>query len=757
MGRFDELKENLRFVWNEEGPYYTAERLGAHAKEALVSKLPHKEGRTLASDHVDVYFINGCDYSVPHPIRYRVFHQAEQLEAVGISTRIVNAWELNDSYARLARTFVIFRCPHSEFVENFINLVHSLHKTVLFDIDDLVVDTKYTDQIPFLDTLSEAERNLYDDGVRRMGKTMMLCDGVITTTEQLATELKNYLGHVHVNRNVASEEMYYLSDRAVCERDVLPLLAKNEVPLKERHRWKMACERKQGRSGFALGYFSGSISHNPDFAMVLPAVVRFMDEHPDATLHVVGDLDLPADLVRFESRLVRLPFSPWRRLPQMLSFVDVNLIPLEDTIFNRAKSENKWVEAALVKVPSLASNVGALKDSIVDGVTGLLCDTPDQWYEGLCRLYDDRAFARELAERAHEECVNHHLTCGTGTRLARFIAGVQKPNVAVILPSLNVSGGILVALRHALILHEAGYDVTLVGNNIEEDGEWFEFRGVRFPVLSRDVGAFRGRFDKVIGTMWTTIFYVDHFVNTNQRYYLVQGRETSFYEPGDIQRSMASITYGCNHELVYCTISPWCKRWLETDFDKTDVRYAPNGIDLELFTPVERDWSGKIRILIEGDSESPYKNVDESFRIAQSLDPNKYEVWYLAYSGEPKEWYRYERFFKKLPHDEVGDVYRQCHILLKTSVLESFSYPPLEMMATGGQAVVLANEGNAAYLRDGENCLLFDKGEDEKAKQLIEQLVADEPLREQLRAGGLETAAQLDWSALTDQILDLYR
>ena len=37
---------------------------------------------------MDVLFINGCDKSVPHPPRYRVTHQREQLLAYGIeSTR----------------------------------------------------------------------------------------------------------------------------------------------------------------------------------------------------------------------------------------------------------------------------------------------------------------------------------------------------------------------------------------------------------------------------------------------------------------------------------------------------------------------------------------------------------------------------------------------------------------------------------------------------------------------------------------------
>lgn len=761
MGRLSDLKENMQFVWQEEGPYYTAERLLVHGKEAVGRFMPklgdEQANRDLSCDMVDVFFINGCDYALPHPIRYRVFHQAEQLESIGISTRICNAWELNDEIARLARVFVIFRCPYSDVIEHFINLVHSLNKKVFFDIDDLVIDTKYTDQIPFVAQMDPADREGYDDGVRRYGQTLTHCDGAITTTNQLADELRNYVKTVFVNRNVASEEMYYLSNRAVYERDVLPNLTEKEVDKKDRHRWKLARERKQNRTGFSIGYFSGSITHNPDFEMILPVLVRFMSEHDDVHLSVVGHLDLPESLLPFEDRITRLPFSSWRRLPQLLSFCDVNLIPLEDTVFNRAKSENKWTEAALVKVPSIASNTGALADVIEDGKTGLLCDTPEQWFDALQSLYLDKDLCTRLAKAAYDECVLHHLTCGSGAALADFVREQQIPNVAFVLPSLYVSGGIMVAIKHAVMLHNKGFDVSLLSNSFTEDGFWYESEGIRFPVLSRDLGIFRVRFDKMIATMWSTVPYAKYYANVEQRYYLVQNLETGFYPAGDPERGKASATYGSNPDLVYCTISTWCKDWLEKDFRKKNVRFAPNGIDLSLFKPVERDWTGKIRILIEGDSESEYKNVDESFAIINKLDHERFEIWYLSYNGEPKASYHYDKFLHAVPHAQVGQIYQQCHILLKTSVLESFSYPPLEMIATGGAAVVLANDGNAAYLVDGKNCLLFDQGEDDKAAGLIERIVDDEELRAHLREEGLRTAESLAWDNITEQIVDLYR
>jgi hypothetical protein len=50
-------------------------------------------------------------------------------------------------------------------------------------------------------TLFREQKNLYDNSVYRIGKTLKLCQGAITTTETLALELKNYVPDVFINRN----------------------------------------------------------------------------------------------------------------------------------------------------------------------------------------------------------------------------------------------------------------------------------------------------------------------------------------------------------------------------------------------------------------------------------------------------------------------------------------------------------------------------------------------------------------------------
>lgn len=754
MGRLTSLRQNFGYVWREGGIWAIGERLALHGKRAAGRLDPRSFADRKKERYVDVCFINGCGYGLPHPIRYRIDHQMEQLRSAGMSSMRVDAWELTERVACLARIFVIFRCPYTPEVESFINLAHKLNKQVLYDIDDLVFDTCYTDEIPYLATMSPNERAEYDNGVRLMGRTLSLCDGAITTTTQLAAELRKYVDPVYVNRNTASEEMLFLSERAAYERDELPELPLAKVPRRDRHRWRLARRRRENRAGFSIGYFSGSITHNDDMPGVIPALARFMADYPDVRLHVVGELDLPGELIPFQDRIVRLPFLPWRRLPQQLSFVDVNLIPLADTVFNAAKSENKWVEAALVKVPSIASDVGALGESIVDGKTGLLCSTSDEWYKALVRLKNDDELRASIGKNAYAACRQDHIACGTGVGLATFLSEQMHESIVFAMPGFGPVGGVAVATKHAAILQDAGRDVFFLDTLKKPSTRWIDVDDKRIPVIhsSAHIDA---KVDKGVATLWATLNHFNDYPSIVSHYYLVQGYEIDFYEPGDPRRVDAGSTYGMRPGVTYCTISPWCRDWLAAKFGK-EARYCPNGIELSDFQPVERDWSGKIRILIEGDSSNAQKNVDESFRIAELLDSGRYEIWFLTNQGDLKPFYRVDRCFKRVPHDRVSEIYQQCHILLKTSLKESFSYPPLEMMATGGQVVVLRNDGNAIYLENGKNSLLFDAGEDELAAHHIERLARDAELRDSLRENGLLTARSLSWDGLVDQVLALY-
>lgn len=71
---------------------------------------------------------------------------------------------------------------------------------------------------------------------------------------------------------------------------------------------------------------------------------------------------------------------------------------------------------------------------------------------------------------------------------------------------------------------------------------------------------------------------------------------------------------------------------------------------------------------------------------------------------------------------------------------EPWGLVPLEAMAKGRPVLATGRGGSAEYLRDGENCLLFEAGDAQALAAALTRLAGDPELRARLREGGLETA-----------------
>jgi hypothetical protein len=70
-------------------------------------------------------------------------------------------------------------------------------------------------------------------------------------------------------------------------------------------------------------------------------------------------------------------------------------MPLDDTPFNRAKSDLKFIEAGACRVAALASSV-VYRDSIVHGETGLIFNDPGEFHRYFMRLTAIPNLALEL-------------------------------------------------------------------------------------------------------------------------------------------------------------------------------------------------------------------------------------------------------------------------------------------------------------------------------------------------------------------------
>ena len=109
---------------------------------------------------------------------------------------------------------------------------------------------------------------------------------------------------------------------------------------------------------------------------------------------------------------------PWQRLFEVMSEVDVNLAPLEPrNPFTECKSSIKYLEAALVGVPTIASPLSDFQRVIESERNGCLADSKEAWRDGLRQLVESPSLREALGARALEDALAHHTTSSAGPDL----------------------------------------------------------------------------------------------------------------------------------------------------------------------------------------------------------------------------------------------------------------------------------------------------------------------------------------------------
>jgi glycosyltransferase involved in cell wall biosynthesis len=111
------------------------------------------------------------------------------------------------------------------------------------------------------------------------------------------------------------------------------------------------------------------------------------------------------------------------------------------------------------------------------------------------------------------------------------------------------------------------------------------------------------------------------------------------------------------------------------------------------------------------------------------------------------------RFAGQRERSQIANAYARADVtVFPVRWEEPWGLVPLEAMAKGRPVVATGRGGSADYLRDGENCLLFEAGDAESLAAAVLRLESDPELRSRVREGGLETAPKYTESGLNEAV-----
>lgn len=165
----------------------------------------------------------------------------------------------------------------------------------------------------------------------------------------------------------------------------------------------------------------GSTAYNHDFEHVKDAI-RQLHDRDDVQLVLFG---LHGKERQKENRLIkrvyRREFEFWNSLEKLEHVewvttdkyfkvlnelrLDIMLIPRAEKDFNRAKSNVKFLEAAMCEIPVIAQSFttgDSPYDKDLDGKNGILIKDDSKWYEETVKLIKDKDLRRQIGKTAKE-------------------------------------------------------------------------------------------------------------------------------------------------------------------------------------------------------------------------------------------------------------------------------------------------------------------------------------------------------------------
>ena len=213
--------------------------------------------------------------------------------------------------------------------------------------------------------------------VSLMKQAVSLCDLVTVTTPELKEAYGAYNSNIVAIDNYINPEVMHYKPR----------------------------KKKNNGEPVVIGWQGGD-SHYADIASIMPALRAIKQEYKDRVHFKFMGCNFPSLFRKVKGEcLAWVRPSSFYRVYSELD-IDIALVPLLNTPFNKKKSNIKWLEASFYGIPSLVSNVKPYKQHINSLRNGYLFSDNKQLLVLLKDLIDDEVQRKMIGGMAREEVLN---------------------------------------------------------------------------------------------------------------------------------------------------------------------------------------------------------------------------------------------------------------------------------------------------------------------------------------------------------------
>lgn len=206
------------------------------------------------------------------------------------------------------------------------------------------------------------------------------------------------------------------------------------------------------------------------------------------------------------------------------------------------------------------------------------------------------------------------------------------------------------------------------------------------------------------------------------------------------------------------------------------VEVIPAGVNLDMFSPVERDYArreldiGEENVILYVGRIEPLKGIDILLRAVPLLECAG-DLRVLVVGGNPSgdtEMERLKRISRELgiqdsvtftgpvPQDQLPAYYSAADVYVLPSHAESFGLAALEAMACGTPVVVSRVGGLKTFVDNAKTGYLVPWRCPEAFAQRLDMLLANPDLREAMGRAGRDKALSMGWDRVADRMLGYY-